>query len=316
MEGIHRIEVPLEFMVESVYLYLLEGDEGLTLVDCGPNLAITRDSLSKFLAGIGRHFSDINLVIITHYHVDHYGYAGELKRLTGAEIAMHRIGAGLVKGYESGSRGYTGEVVRLAAGYGMPREYVDIIKPFFDVMREVVSPAGIDRVLEDGDEIFVGGSKYVVLWTPGHSPDHICLYSPQSKVLFSGDHLLQEITPHIGIDTLKGVNPLKDYLKSLKRMRDYDIALALPGHGPVINDPQGRVEEILRHHDERMRLMYEAVAGGPKTAYEVSLAIWGEELPLLEKPLALAETVQHLELLVEEGKLHKVIRNSVFYFQK
>jgi len=316
MEGIHRIEVPLEFMVESVYLYLLEGDEGLTLVDCGPNLEITRNSLSKFLAGIGRQVSDINLIIITHYHVDHYGYAGELKRLTGAEIAMHRIGAGLVRGYESGSGRYIDAVVRLAARYGMPREYIDIIKPFFGAMQEVVSPARIDRVLEDGDEISVGGSKYVVLWTPGHSPDHICLYSPERKVLFSGDHLLQEITPHIGIDTLKGVNPLKDYLKSLKRMKDYDIALALPGHGPVVNDPQGRVDEILRHHEERMRLMYEAVARGPKTAYEVSLDIWGEELPLVEKPLALAETVQHLELLVEEGRLHKALRNSVFYFQK
>jgi len=316
MEKIHRIEVPLEFMVESVYLYLLEGDEGLTLVDCGPNLEVTHDSLTKFLAGIGRRFNDINLIIITHYHADHYGYAGELKRLTGAEIAMHRIGAGLVRGYESGSGGYVGEVVRLAARYGMPREYVDIIKPFFDVLQEVVSPAGIDRMLEDGDEIFAGGSRYVVLWTPGHSPDHICLYSPQSKVLFSGDHLLQEITPHIGIDTLKGVNPLKDYLKSLRRMKDYDIALALPGHGPVIKDPQGRVNEILRHHDKRMKLMYEAVAGGSKTAYEVSLEIWGEELPLFEKPLALAETVQHLELLVEEGKLQKVLRNSVFYFKK
>jgi len=316
MEGIHRIEVPLEFMVESVYLYLLEGDEGLTLVDCGPNLAVAHDSLSKFLAGISRRFSDIKLIIITHYHVDHYGYAGELQRLTGAEIAMHRIGAGLVKGYESGSRGYIAEVVRQAACYGMPREYIDIIKPFFGAMQEVASPARIDRLLEDGDEISVGGSRYVVLWTPGHSPDHICLYSSERKVLLSGDHLLQEITPHVGIDTLKGVNPLKDYLRSLKRMRDYNIALALPGHGPVINDPQGRVDEILRHHDERMRLMSEAVARGPRTAYEVSLEIWGEELPLLEKPLALAETVQHLELLVEEGKLHKVTRNSVFYFQK
>ena len=316
IEGVHRIEVPLQFMVMSVYLYLLEGDGGLTLVDCGPNLEVTYDSLSRCLANINRKFSDIDLIIITHYHADHYGYIGELKRLTNAETAMHRIGAGLAEGYRSNPEEYMDGVVQLATQHGMPREYTEIIKPLLGILRRVVSPARIDRRLEDGDEISIGSSRYLVIWTPGHSPDHICLYNPEKKVLFSGDHLLQEITPHIGIDALKGINPLKDYLKSLRRIKEYDIAVAFPGHGPIIKDPQGRIDEILHHHDERMSLMNKAVTGSPKTAYEVSLEIWGEELPIFEKPLALAETVQHLELLVEEGRLQKILRNSIVYFKK
>jgi len=316
IEGVHRIEVPLQFMVMSVYLYLLEDDEGLTLVDCGPNLDVTYDSLSRYLASINRKFSDIHLVVVTHYHADHYGYIGELKRLTSAETAMHRIGASLAEGYRSNSEEHMDEVVQLAIQYGMPEEYTEIIKPFFGILRRIVSPAKIDRKLEDEDEISIGSSRYLVIWTPGHSPDHICLYNPEKKVLLSGDHLLQEITPHIGIDALKGRNPLKDYLKSLRRIKKYDIAVAFPGHGPIIKDPQRRINEILHHHDERMRLMSEAVTGSPKTAYEVSLEIWGEELPIFEKPLALAETVQHLELLVEKGRLQKILRNSIVYFKK
>jgi len=316
IEGVHRIEVPLQFMGMSVYLYLLEGDEGLTLVDCGPNLDVTYDSLSRYLASINRKFSDIHLIVVTHYHADHYGYIGELKKLTNAETAMHRIGTGLAEGYRSSSEEHMDKVIQLAIQYGMPGEYTEIIKPLFGILRRIVSPAKIDRKLEDEDEISMGSSRYLVIWTPGHSPAHICLYNPENKVLLSGDHLLQEITPHIGIDALKGINPLKDYLKSLKRIKKYDITVAFPGHGPIIKDPQGRIDEILQHHDERMRLMSEAVTGSPKTAYEVSLKIWGEELPIFEKPLALAETVQHLELLVEEGRLQKILRNSVVYFKK
>lgn len=316
IEGVHRIEVPLPLMVMSVYLYLLEDDEGLTLVDCGPNLDVTYDSLSSYLASINRKFSDIHLIVVTHYHVDHYGYIGELKRLTNAETAMHRIGAGLAEGYRSNSEEHMDEVIQLATQYGLPGEYTEIIKPLLGIVRRLVSPARIDRNLEDEDEISMGSSRYLVIWTPGHSPDHICLYNPEKKVLLSGDHLLQEITPHIGIDALKGINPLKDYLESLQRVRKDDIAVAFPGHGPLIKDPQGRIDEILHHHDERMRLMSEAVTGNPKTAYEVSLEIWGAELPIFEKPLALAETVQHLELLVEEGRLQKILRNSIVYFKK
>lgn len=316
MKGIHRIEVPMQFMVGSVYLYLLEDGKSLTMIDCGPNFDLTHDVLSKELDSMNRRFSNIDLVIITHYHVDHYGYAGELSRLTNAEIAMHSIGAGLTERYGANSEEYVTQTIRLAAQYGMPEEDIDTIKPLLGAMRELVLPAGIDRILEDGDELSIGGLKYVVIWTPGHSPDHICLYNPEKKVLFSGDHLLQEITPHIAIDTLRGVNPLKDYLKSLRRMKDYDIDIALPGHGPVIKDPQGRIDEILYHHDERIRMMYEAVGDDTKTAYEVSLVIWGEKLPVLGRPLALAETVQHLELLTEQGRLQKILRKSVFYFKK
>jgi glyoxylase-like metal-dependent hydrolase (beta-lactamase superfamily II) len=159
-----------------------------------------------------------------------------------------------------------------------------------------------------------------VIRTPGHSPGHICLYEPRKRLLFSGDHVLYDVTPHVGFHPQSGDNPLGDYISSLKRVQNLNVSFVLPGHGPIFNSLKLRVAEILYHHEQRMRNIMRALKDGLKTAYQIA-----EEIPWMtdqgsvafrdltswDRRLAVMETMAHLKLLVAEGKVGDVDMDGV-----
>ena len=87
-----------------------------------------------------------------------------------------------------------------------------------------------DVLLNDGDDIDLPGRRLRVVWTPGHTPGHICLHDADHDLLLTGDHLLPRITPNIGLAPGGPGSPLHGYLASLRRLRGYDSAEALPAH--------------------------------------------------------------------------------------
>jgi glyoxylase-like metal-dependent hydrolase (beta-lactamase superfamily II) len=147
--------------------------------------------------------------------------------------------------------------------------------------------------------------RFEAFITPGHTPGHVCLFLPDEKLMFSGDHILQKITPNIGFHPYSGPDPLGDYLQSLRATLALGATRLLPSHGPVVEDPETRIHELLQHHDRRLQSCLEALGSTPQTAYAVSLQVFGASLDHFGRWMAMGETLSHLEHLVHQGQVVK-----------
>jgi len=182
-------------------------------------------------------------------------------------------------------------------------------------MNKHVTPHAPEVKLEDGDTISNDSFEFEVLWTPGHSPGHICLYERERRFILTGDHVLYETTPHVGLNPQSGDNPLGNYISSLKKLERLKVHFILPGHGPMFNALGLRIENILQHHEERKRAIMQALRDGLKTAYEIAQQIpWMvdegrisfQNLAIWDRRMAVTETLAHLKLLMEEDRVGNV----------
>ena len=182
-------------------------------------------------------------------------------------------------------------------------------------MNKYVTPASPDIILEDGDTISNDSFEFEVLWTPGHSPGHICLYEKEKKFILTGDHVLFETTPHVGFNPVSGDNPLGDYVSSLEKLENLKTHFVLPGHGPVFNALGLRVAKILEHHEGRKNAIMKSLRNGLQTAYAIAQEIpWMTDqggtsfrnLGVWDKRMAVTETIAHLNVLTHEGRVANV----------
>ena len=154
--------------------------------------------------------------------------------------------------------------------------------------------------IEDADRINLARREFVAVHTPGHTTDHLCLYDPEGGLMLCGDHVLPTITPHIS-GFGPAADPLQDFFISLDRVADFEgIELALPAHGQPFTNLPDRVEDIKRHHQERLDLLREAsdkLGNASVHKYMKELfqqRSWG--------PMAESETFAHLEHLRRIGE--------------
>jgi glyoxylase-like metal-dependent hydrolase (beta-lactamase superfamily II) len=167
-----------------------------------------------------------------------------------------------------------------------------------------------DRWLPDAIDLPLETRTLRVIATPGHTRGHVVFHDVDSQVLFAGDHVLPHITPSIAVEPLRPLSPLRDYMASLRLVRELPDARLLPAHGPAATSVHLRIDELVRHHEERLALMAAAVEKGASSAYDVAVAIgWTrhhrryDELDMGNQMMALQETIAHLRLLVEDGQL-------------
>ncbi|MDA8307449.1 MAG: MBL fold metallo-hydrolase, partial [Deltaproteobacteria bacterium] len=170
--------------------------------------------------------------------------------------------------------------------------------------------------VRDGDIISYGGFNFTAVSTPGHTPGHTCLYEPAKKFLISGDHILIDITPNIGC-WMEGINPLKLYIESLKKVYGMQVDLVLPGHRRILTDCRGRIDELRQHHNERLLEVLSILAHGPRNAYEtasgmtwdIDCSSWAA-FPVLQKWFATSEAIAHLRYLEDDGKIVRQEQNG------
>lgn len=321
--GVHQITLALPMALNHVHCYLVEGREGYFLIDTGINSPEAFDTLARYFQQIGIRMGDIAGIAVTHFHPDHLGLAGQLKQLSGAPLIMHEWELERSKLIMDRFAGTDPDMVDLLITNGLPQEEFEKFGQARVDMLNGWLPGPLDRVehlLRADEPLTVGGARYQALITPGHSNGHTCYYDPARNLLFSGDHILGKITPHIGIysDEDKDHNPLIDYVESLDKIARLAPTQALPAHGPVIEHARERVNQILDHHEGRKRLMLEALGDTPRSAYDVALDVFGRNNPRLEgfgRFMALTETLAHLELLTTQRQVDKLTRGERIVYQ-
>ncbi len=295
--------------------YLITGGGDTMLVDCGWN---TDDAYSALEIGMkehGSHPTEIKQLFITHVHPDHYGMSGRLKRLADCEVLVHEEDSKVITSRYLAPKGLTDDMARFMVGHGVPPLDTPTMAQGSMNMIDRVSPVPADVELKGGETLKVGDFYFEVIWTPGHSPGHICLYEPNRKILITGDHVLPTITPNVSIHTQTHGSPLGDYMRSLEKLEHLDVEHVLPAHEFHTTDLKKRLREIEVHHIQRLEEMRLCVDTGGSTAWEVAGRVkWATGMltdfePFMQRA-AVGETLAHLEYLYEVGQLSKVMRGN------
>jgi glyoxylase-like metal-dependent hydrolase (beta-lactamase superfamily II) len=291
--GVARLTFPLPLGVGHVHCYLLGGDDGWTLVDTAIAFPGAEEHWREVAAGLD---GPVRRIVVTHFHPDHVGGAEPAAAATGARVLQGR------EDYERcadvwGRPDWSGELADYLAQHGLPESDAAAIRGESALYGPMIRFVRDPEALEEGDEV----AGWRVVHLPGHADGHLCLL--RDGVLVAGDHLLPRITPTVGLYPRSRPDPLGDYLASLARTVELAPRLALPGHGDPIDDPAGRARELIEHHRIRLETTAAAVAAEPRTAYEVSLHLFGDELGPSDRRFAVAETIAHLERLRFEGRV-------------
>lgn len=319
--GIHQIKVPIpDNPLGNLNCYLVDGQAGWLMIDTGWYTPETLDFLKNGLKDLGLSFSDIANIVITHTHPDHFGLAGRIKQLSpDTKLAMHRLEADLIEPrYIKFS-----ELIKKVGGFlhrhGVSSEKIPDMDRSSMPALEYVRLTYPDTILYGGEIIDTGKYELEVIWTPGHSIGHICLYEPRNQLLFSGDHVLPHITSAISLHVQSGDNPLADYLNALHKIENLPVNKILPAHEDIFVDLPGRICEIEKHHQDRGNEIQLTISQEPLSACQISSRItWNisswDELSPLHKRLAVMETVAHLEYSRWKGEVQRIIENGIIKY--
>ena len=268
-----------------MHAYVLEGERGRILVDTG--LGLPGDE--RAWDGL-----EVDAIVLTHMHPDHVGGTERAAEATRARVHQ------LALDYDQcvrvwGSADWPERMAAWFRSHGVPTSVADelveqghAVAPFIRFVRE-------PSLLREGDRV----DGWEVVWLPGHADGHAALL--RDGVLVCGDVLLADISPAIGLYPESRPDPLADYLRTLERIVELAPAVAYPGHGPPLREPAERARELVGHHTRRLEETHAALDGTPRNGYEVSLALFGDDLPPPQRRFAVAETLSHLEHLVARG---------------
>ncbi len=316
-DGVYQLEIPMRFNpLGCTYSYLLR--DAAALIDTGVGTNDAHVALEEQLRSLGLATSDIEHVVLTHLHRDHVGLVDSVRLASGAVVHAHRSAVELqrkAEGAESGgSRGRAKEF-RLIGG----DRYISMMGRFEGAIRRPLPTVDIDEPHDDRDTIGLKGSELRVLWTPGHSPEHICLYDAEKGFLYTGDHVLPRITSHVSLHSHKGGDPLRDYMDSLERLRGLPVKAVLPAHEHIFQNLDGRISALKLHHMIRCDEVKAALGEGKKTVFQVASDVSWDSQPwpkmrFWTKRMAAAETLAHLVYLRNSGEVEEELRKGVLYY--
>ena len=275
--------------------YLMADEDGFSLVDCGWKADDVLAALYAALAECGIVLRDIRRLFVTHFHFDHYGLAGTLRREGVRELLMHardwKLIARLIDTPDSDARAdaWIGR-----NGFTVSETLDD------DVQHHRTERTPPTRELGDGERV----GRIRAVWTPGHSPGHLCFVDERSGRMLTGDHVLDPVTPHVGVWHAEHGDPLGDYIASLRKVRIIGATAVLPAHGEPFANLEGRVDALLAHEASREEHVLQALERGPASAGSIANVLpWTrrerrfDELSLAHRQFAVAETIAHLEHL-------------------
>ncbi len=320
--GILRSQLPISMPgLGHVNCYLMEDERGIAVVDPGlPG----EDSWAALVDRLGRadyKVDDVHTVVVTHSHPDHYGGAMRLRHETGAEIVTHEtfrtvwdrtemdddedssnLEINSIDDQAEALERYFSRPSPWGGKRGGPSpEFLERMRKAGETSGGVFAIPGPTLPLADGQTVKLARREWVAMHTPGHTYDHLCLFDPEYGVVFTGDHVLPSITPHISGLTPQS-DPLAEFFESLVRMEDLgDVTVALPAHGHPFRDLAGRARHIIDHHEGRLDIIREATNRFPTGTVPDFMKVlfrersWGD--------MAESETYAHLEHLRELGEL-------------
>jgi glyoxylase-like metal-dependent hydrolase (beta-lactamase superfamily II) len=319
--GVHCLPIPTPFAVGRVNTYLLE-DDPLTLVDSGPNSGKSLDELERALREHGHAVEDLELIVVTHQHIDHTGLVSILARRSGAEVAALDRLASLLESYDQSAEADDEFATAIMLRHGIPADVTQALRSVSRAFRAWGASAQVTRPLRDGDLLELRDRRLRVLHRPGHSPSDTIFWDEDRKLLLAADHLIKHISSNPLIarplegDPVVSDRPraLMTYLASLRRTRELEAELVLSGHGEPITDHVALIDERFRLHKRRAEKIYGLIAQRPRSAYEIAQAMWGN-VAVTQAYLTLSEVLGHVDLLLASQRVREAEDDGVVRFE-
>jgi len=296
--------------VGYVFVYAFSTADGVYIIDSGWDTDECYQALVDGLGQAGHLLADVRGVAVTHVHPDHYGLTGRIREETGAWVGLHPADARLLHDRYEQPAGLLARVRESLVRAGAPDEELDDLQNAALPVLEHVDIATPDVLIEDGDRLDVPGWHITAVWTPGHTPGHLCFYVDESRLMLSGDRVLPRITPNVSVTPDSSPDPLGDYLRSLDRVALWDAELVLPGHEYRFQGLAVRVEQLKSHHEERFTEILTAIDEGVDTPWGIASCMtwsrpWARTSGFMRRA-ALGEALAHLEALWARGVLRPV----------
>jgi glyoxylase-like metal-dependent hydrolase (beta-lactamase superfamily II) len=318
LAGIHRLRIPTPFAVGRVNCYLLE-DEPLTLIDTGPNSGKALDELQGQLYERGHSIDDLELIILTHQHIDHLGLVEIIVEHSGAEVAALDLAAERLANFADDAEEEDQFAVDLMLHNGIPQEVAFALQSVSRSFRGWGAKAEVTRRLEDGEELVLRDRTLQVLHRPGHSPSDTVFWDERRRILIAADHLIAHISSNPLITrpldgSSQRTQALVAYIESMKKTREIPAEIVLSGHGEPITDHGALIDDRLAKHKRRKEKIYGLIAERPRTGYEIAQAIWGN-VAVTQAFLTLSEVIGHTDLLLNEGRVHEVEDGEVVRYE-
>lgn len=304
--GIWRLRLPLPWPgVPHVNAFAVAAGDGIVLFDTGMATADGQRHLELALSQAGFSLDDVELVVCTHSHTDHYGLAGPIIDRAGCELWMHPAWEHVRALAEDPDRALDRRI-EVARQSGVPQRALEL----YEQSRRGEDP-GIARVVEPdrdlvpGVEVVTDVGVWQVHETPGHAPSHVVLHEPESGMLISGDHILGRIS--LFFDHGHTADPVGEFIGGLDTVERLDTGLCLAGHGRAFRDVPAKIAANRRELDEHLGRVRKALAGEPKTAFEIVGDIIGpENLNAATAAWGLQLALAYLDHLVALGELEEL----------
>ena len=298
---IECISTPSALFEHDVNAYVIRG-EPLTLVDTGIGTEEAWEVLLQGLSEIGVRVEEIQQIILTHKHPDHFGLARRIQRASRARVFIHEADREDILHFEEEHDQWVSSTEDRLRRWGAPEPVIFDTRPALQATDEMAESVDAEP-LSTGQQLPVNGMNLDVLHTPGHTRGSICLR--YGNALLTGDHVLPQYTPNIGGSERGGHGLLQQFLDSLERVRSlFSEGLeVLPGHGRPIPDMRARVNFMIEHHQRRGRRILEILSERKnQTTWEVASRLFGD-LRDIHVLLGLGEVDAHFEYLENQGKI-------------
>lgn len=320
-DRIFQIVTPTPFPTGPANCYVIK-DDPVTLIDSGLKMPEALEALREGLRQVDLRFGDIERMLVTHSHLDHYGLMATVAAEGAPRVFAHPLE---VHDLEN-PQGYVGDEEHLRRTEqfllesGLPVEQLEHILMRHPVFQQFRDPIAVTNPIGDGDRLTFEHRELLVIHCPGHSPGMINFLDAAEHMLLSGDNLIKHISPvpliYIPRDPSQPRgNSLADYIASIGRLKAFDISLVLPGHGDIIHDCNALIDSIILHHKLRKDKVFAFLDGAPKTAYDVCGHLF-PEISQIQIYLGMSEAVGHLDLLKDEGAVEMETRDGKNFFRR
>ncbi|GGA28827.1 MBL fold metallo-hydrolase [Psychrobacillus lasiicapitis] len=303
VDGIHKLVIKFPTGMGEVNCYLIEGKNGYTVIDTGTDSKEAKDGWREVLSsGIL-----IEKVVLTHTHQDHIGLGKWFQQEVGVPVIVSYLGyEEMKKNRVSFSRDRLNKLIIKHGGLALPNK-IEEDHSIYDF-----EPDGF---FKNHQHIQLGEELYKAIWTPGHAPDHFCFYNENKKIMIIGDHVLDRISPVIGLWSGEEGNLLQDYLLSLKEVEKYPADIILPGHGDLIYDLPTKIHELNAKHEHRLQQVLQSLTVEGKTANQICNEVYGTVNIILSLSSFMA-TLTRLLYLESIGKVERMELDGIVSFKR
>jgi glyoxylase-like metal-dependent hydrolase (beta-lactamase superfamily II) len=316
--GIRLLRIPTPFQVGRVNTYLLE-DEPLTLVDSGPNSGKALDELERQLDALGHGIEDLELIVVTHQHIDHLGLVDIVASRSGADVAAIDVAVPFLENFGDDAERDDEEAAALMRRHGISEEVVRALRQVTGSFRAWGSKIKVNRPLRDGELLEFRDRGLEVQHRPGHSPSDTLFWDSDRRILLAADHLIKHISSNPLISrpldgSAERTQALVVYLESLKKTRELPAEIVLSGHGEPITNHAALIDERFALHQRRAEKLYGLIAERPRTGHELAQALWGD-VAVTQAFLTLSEVIGHVDLLVNAGYVREIEDGEVVRYE-